>query len=196
MLAFHVRCMEATGFFWGRMNPPHKGHIRLIKKILERVDNLIIVVGASQYENTKRNPFSGYERKKMFEAYLKEEGVDIDRVMIIPLPDIEASIEKAVRYVIRNVPRFNVAFSTHELKEQRDWTKDEVDRIFAEEMKKRNIRIVKFRRTGTLSSTKIGDAIAYGNEWEHLTGKSVAEIIKGLDGINRIKDTYKQEESG
>jgi nicotinamide-nucleotide adenylyltransferase len=193
MLAFWVRCMGVTGFFWGRMNPPHKGHIELIKKILGRVDSLIIVIGASQYKNTKRNPFSGCERKKMLEAYLREEGVDIDRVRIIPLPDIEASIEKAVKYVIRNVPRFNVAFSTYEIKEQRDWTKNEVDRIFAEEMKKRNIRIVKLRRTGTLSSTRIRDAIAYGNEWEHLTGKSVAGIIKSLDGINRIRNTYKQE---
>jgi cytidyltransferase-like protein len=162
------------------MNPPHKGHMKLIK-ILGQVDNIIIVIGASQYKNTKGDPFDGYERKKMLEAYLEEEGVDTNRVRIIPLPDSEVSIEEAVRHVISNVPRSDVAFSTHEIKEQRDWTKKEVDRIFAEEMKKRNIRIVKFRITGTLSSARIRDAIAYGDKWEHLTGKSVARIIKDLE---------------
>jgi nicotinamide mononucleotide adenylyltransferase len=123
----------------------------------------------------------------MLEAHLREESVDINRVRIIPLSDIEASIEEALGYVIRNVPTFTIAFSTHEMKEQGDWIKKEVDRIFAEEMKKRNIKIVKFRRTGTSSSTKIRDAIAYDGEWEHLTGKSVAGINERLDGISRIE---------
>jgi nicotinamide mononucleotide adenylyltransferase len=48
--------MEVTGFFRAIMNSQHKGHDRLIKKILERVDNLVTVIGASQYKNTKRNP--------------------------------------------------------------------------------------------------------------------------------------------
>jgi len=55
------------GIYWGRFNPPHKGHLQLIKKILREVDNLIIVVGSAQEKNTKRNPFSGKERKKMIE---------------------------------------------------------------------------------------------------------------------------------
>jgi cytidyltransferase-like protein len=70
MPAFKAKCMEVTSFFWVRINPPHKGHMKLIKRILERVGDLVIVISASQYKNARRNPFSGYERKRMLEAYL------------------------------------------------------------------------------------------------------------------------------
>jgi nicotinamide-nucleotide adenylyltransferase len=181
--------MKTAGFFWGRLNPPHKGHIKTIKRILKQVDNLIVVIGASQYKNTKNNPFSGEERKQMLEAYLKEEELD-KNVKVIPLPDSEVSIQDDVRYVLNNTPKFDVAFSTHEIEEQLTPTKIEVEKTLEQELNKRNIKIFKFKRTGTLSSTKVREAIAYDKKWEHMTDKSVVKIIKELNGIERIKKAY------
>ncbi|MGB8781404.1 MAG: adenylyltransferase/cytidyltransferase family protein [Candidatus Bathyarchaeia archaeon] len=152
--------MKTTGFFWTRLNPPHKGHIKIIKRILKQVDNLIVVIGVSQYKNTKNNPFSGEERKQMLEAYLKEEGLD-KKVKIIPLPDSEVSIQDGVRYGLNNTPKFDVAFSTHEIEEQLTPIKIEVEKTLEQELNIRKIKIVKFKRMGTLSSTKIREAIAY-----------------------------------
>jgi nicotinamide-nucleotide adenylyltransferase len=181
--------MKTTGFFWGRLNPPHKGHIKIIGRILKQVDDLIVVIGASQYKNTKDNPFSGEERRQMLEAYLREEGL-AENVRIIPLQDSEVSIQDAVRYVLSRTPKFDVAFSTHEIEEQLTPTKIEVEKTLEQELNKRKIKIVKFKRTGTLSSTKIREAIAHDKRWEHMTGKAVAKIIKELNGIERIKKAY------
>jgi nicotinamide-nucleotide adenylyltransferase len=181
--------MKTTGFFWARLNPPHKGHIKIIKRILRQVDNLIVVIGSSQYKDTRNNPFSGEERKQMLEAYLKEEGLD-KKVEIIPLPDSEVSIQDDVRYVLNNTPKFDVAFSTHEIEEQLTPTKIEVEKTLEQELKKRKIKIVKFKRMGTLSSTKIREAITHDKKWEHMTGKSVVKIIKELNGIERIKKAH------
>ena len=58
---------KIIGCYWGRFNPVHKGHVLLIKKLLKKVDELVIAIGSSQEKNTKRNPFSGNERKQMIQ---------------------------------------------------------------------------------------------------------------------------------
>lgn len=179
-----------TGFFWARMNPPHRGHMKIIKKALERVDNLIIVIGSAERKNEKQNPFSGTERKRMLEAYLKEERVGTNRVRVFALADPDMPYDKGTRYVMDSVPKFDVIFLTHELKEQKTEIKMAMEKTIEEEAKRRKIKIIRFRRTGTISSTSIRDAIAHDKKWEHMTGKSVATIIRKLGGIERIKKTY------
>ena len=70
------------GVYWGRFNPPHYGHLRLIKKLVREVDILIVAVGSAEDKNTKRNPFSGGERAQMMRAFLREE--DVLRVKVRP----------------------------------------------------------------------------------------------------------------
>jgi len=53
-------------------------------------------------------------------------------------------------------------------------------------------KVRKIIREGEISATKIRDAIANDKRWEHLTGKSVAMLIKKIKGIKRIKDAYKK----
>ena len=179
-----------TGFFWVRMNPPHAGHMWVIRKALAQADNLIIVIGSSERKNQKQNPFSGIERKRMLEAYLKEEKINANRVRIFALPDPKMPFKAGVRHVMDSVPKFDVIFSTHELKEQKTGIKMVIEEAMDEEAKRRKIRIVRFKRTGPISATRIRDAIAHDKKWEHMTGKSVARIIRKLGGIERIKKTY------
>src|SRR3989338_4354351 len=71
------------GVYWGRFNPPHYGHLRLIKKLVREVDVLIVAIGSAEDKNTKRNPFDGRERAQMMRAFLKEEGIRRVRVVAV-----------------------------------------------------------------------------------------------------------------
>ena len=63
---------KLVGVYWGRFNPPHKGHLEMIKSLSKKVKTVIVVIGSSEFKNEKRNPFSGAERKQMLLAYIKE----------------------------------------------------------------------------------------------------------------------------
>ena len=114
----------------------------------------------------------------MLEAYLKEEAVDLSKVKIILLPD-KTDHDSAINNLFEHCPHFDVLF-TH-------------DEDFIEKIGNK-VEIVKLERTGELahiSSTKIRDAISKDEPWEKFTGKSVAELIKKFDGVDRIKKDYK-----
>ena len=162
------------GLYWGRFNPPHKGHLQLIKKILKEVDKLIIAVGSAEFKNTKRNPFNGIERKKMIEAYLKEERIDMKKVNVIAINDGK-SFSSAIKNIFKRCGNFDVLYT---------------DKKSIIELIKNKVKVKKINRTGTISSTQIRDSIANNQNWKHLTGKSVAMLIKKFKGIERIKKAY------
>jgi nicotinamide-nucleotide adenylyltransferase len=168
-----------TGCLTGRFNPPHKGHVELIKQLLKKVDKLVMGIGSSNLKNTKKNPFSGEERKQMLEAYLREENIDLNKVKIVLLPD-RTSYDSAIKNLFDHCHDFGTLF-TH-------------DQEFIKRLKgKAKVEKLDRKMTGrfsSISSTKIRDAIANDKKWEHLTGKSVAELIKKFDGIERIKTAH------
>ncbi|NON63366.1 nicotinamide-nucleotide adenylyltransferase, partial [Acidianus sp. RZ1] len=76
------------GVYPGRFQPFHLGHLSVIKWALERVDELIILVGSAQESHTLNNPFTAGERIEMIRLSLREHGIPTDRYYIIPIPDI------------------------------------------------------------------------------------------------------------
>ena len=162
------------GLYWGRFNPPHKGHLKLIKKILKEVDILIIAIGSAEFKNTKRNPFDGNEKKKMIEAYLKEGKIDTKKINVIAVPDGK-SFSSAINNVFQFCGNFDVLYT---------------DKKTIINLIEKKIKVKRIKRAGTISSTQIRDAIANDQKWEHLTGKSVAKLIKKFKGIERIKKAY------
>ena len=70
----------------GRFQPFHKGHLQAIKKILKEANEVVIVIGSSQFKNTVENPFSAEERLEMIRQALKEEM--ISRYQVFKVPDI------------------------------------------------------------------------------------------------------------
>jgi len=166
----------ATGVYWGRFNPPHKGHLSVIRKLIGNW-NLIVAIGSSEHRNEKTNPFSGAERKRMMESYLKE--LKIQGVKVVTLQDGK-SRSWAFSNLIRKC-RPDVLFLSTE--------KSEVDALA-----RRKVRVVRFPRTGHVSSTRVRDSIASGDgRWKKLTGSSVARLIVELDGTRRIKAAYRKE---
>ncbi len=159
---------------WGRFNPPHRGHLSAIKKILSEADELIIAVGSAEERDTERNPFDGEERKRMIEAYLAEEGMDASRVRVIPVPDGK-SIAGSVRNLFSLCGDFDVLYTDKES-------------IISAIGKKAAVR--RIRRSGTVSSTGVRKAIVEGRSIAGMTGKSVIALIEKFDGEKRIREAY------
>jgi cytidyltransferase-like protein len=161
------------GVYWGRFNPPHKGHLATVRR-LKRGYHLTVAIGSSEHKNERRDPFSGAERKAMFRAYLREAG--IRGVAVVALNDGK-SMAWSVSNLIRKC-KPDVLFLSDE--------KSDLVTIAA-----RMVHVVRFPRTGRVSSTRIRDLIARDDpSWKNLTGRSVTRAVERLGGIRRIQRAY------
>jgi nicotinamide-nucleotide adenylyltransferase len=163
---------KTVGVYWGRFNPPHKGHIALVKRLVKKVDLLIVAVGGAENKNTKRNPFNGDERVEMLKSYLREQHIKVEDVIAVK---DGKSLASSIDNLFEKCGRFDVLFTDHKA----------IARLVGN-----RVKVVSFERKGDISSTQIRDSIARGERWENLTGESVVSLIRRYDGIARIKRAY------
>ena len=169
------------GLFVGRFQPPHLGHLHAIKQALADCDELIVVIGSAQYSHTFENPFTTGERIEMLRLALIEEGIDLSRILIIPVPDIgEHSIW--VSKIKSFTPRFDVVYTNNPL----------VQRLFAEEGYE--VKALQLYRREEEVGTLIRRRMLEGGSWEELVPRAVAEHIERLGGVERIKQICKSDE--
>jgi len=158
--------------FIGRFQPFHNGHLKVIKYILSKFDKIVIGVGSSQYKNTSKNPFSFNERKKMIENTLKKDGISDYR--IIDIPDIH-NPPKWVDHVLSIYSDFEVVATnnsfTKKLFENKGYKAINTPIFDGEKLSGKNIR----------------EKIKNNEKWQDLVPESVLEIIKKVNGIQRIK---------
>ncbi|MEM1976387.1 MAG: nicotinamide-nucleotide adenylyltransferase, partial [Nitrososphaerota archaeon] len=162
------------GLFVGRFQPVHLGHVHAIKTALEECDELVIVVGSAQYSHTLENPFTAGERIEMIHRALKEEGIELDRVYVIPVPDVGEHAVWAAR-VKSFCPRFHVVYTNNPL----------VKRLFEEE--KYEVKPVNLYQRDLEMGTRIREMMLRGGDWERLVPRSVAEYIKSIGGVERLR---------
>ncbi|NWG10065.1 MAG: nicotinamide-nucleotide adenylyltransferase [Nitrososphaerales archaeon] len=172
--------MVKSGLFIGRFQPFHKGHLKVVKDLLDRVEELVIFIGSSQYSHTMDNPFTTGERITMVRLALNEEGIDPARYFIVPAPDVEMHSTWVSR-VLSYSPRFDVVFSNEPL----------TRRLFVESGFK--VEPIPFYKRTTLSATEIRKRMLSGENWEELVPESVAQFIKQIDGVGRIIDLSKND---
>lgn len=168
------------GLFVGRFQPPHLGHIHAVKQALRECDELIIVIGSAQYSHTFENPFTAGERVEMLRRALREKGIELSKTIIIPVPDIG---EHAlwVSKVVSLTPPFTTVYTNNPL----------VQRLFEEagyEVK----QIVLFKREKEMG-TIIRKKMLSGEKWEDLVPKSVAEYIKEIGGVERLRKVCEKD---
>ncbi len=96
----------------GRFQPFHNGHLLVIKKIFDDVDELIIVVGSSQHRDAVENPFSADERLEMIRHVLNSEG--ITKYQVYKVPDI-GDDKRYPGHLMEHVPSFDVVYSGNSL---------------------------------------------------------------------------------
>jgi Nicotinamide mononucleotide adenylyltransferase len=60
----------------------------VVKWTLQRVDELIIVIGSAQESHTLSNPFTAGERMEMIRRALEGSNIDLSLIYFVPVPDI------------------------------------------------------------------------------------------------------------
>jgi nicotinamide-nucleotide adenylyltransferase len=172
--------MVKRGMFIGRFQPPHKGHIEIIKKILQEVDEAVIGVGSAQESHTLENPFTAGERELMITRALAEEKVDLSKIHIIPIPDVNNNAIW-VSHVISLSPPFHVVYSGNPL----------VRRLFKEAgFETREPPMIKRKEYW---GTEIRDRMIKGRGWQELVPKAVTEVVGEIKGIERLRDLSKTD---
>jgi len=162
----------------GRFQPFHKGHLFMVRRILEDFDSIIIGIGSAQYSHAPRNPYASSERQNMIGRALEEE--HIHSYDIIAIEDV-GTHSKWVPHVESILPEFDVVFSNDPL----------TIRLFRE--KGYEVRELPLERREEYSGTEVRRRIASGEDWEQLVPKAVADYIKEIDGIRRIEETNELE---
>lgn len=105
--------MMVRALFVGRFQPFHKGHLYVVKRMLEENDEIIIVIGSAQESYTLRNPLTAGERIEIIRDVLRELDA-LNRAFIVPIPDINENLVWPAR-VIEYCPKFDRVYSGNEL---------------------------------------------------------------------------------
>ena len=168
--------MATRAIMVGRFQPVHKGHIEVVKQILQEVGELIIGVGSSQEGYTFENPFTADERVLMIEKALKEAKVDRSRVHVVQIPDIHDD-ERWVSHVVSLTPKFSIAYSGN------PW----VQRLFREAG--HEVRIQPPFKRKEYQGMEIRDRMLKGEKWEHLVPESVLDVMRKIKAVERIEKT-------
>jgi len=168
------------GIFVGRFQPLHRGHLGAIKNMLEKVDELVIIVGSSQYSHRLDNPFTAGERIIMIRRAMEEEGIQSSRYWIVPVPDVHVHM-LWVSQVVGYSPKFDVVYTNEPL----------TRRLFIEAGFK--VEPVPFIKRKIYSATEIRKRMLNRENWEELVPESVAQFLKEIDGVGRLRDLNKTD---
>lgn len=161
--------------FPGRFQPPHWGHVYAVMEILREVDEVVVAVGSAQFNYLLKDPFTAGERIWMLREALREGGVDLGRVVTIPIPNVENNLEWLGR-VRSYAPPFQVVYTGNPF----------VALLFREAGYE--VRQQPMYHREKYSSTRVRELMLRGDpQWEELVPRSVAEIIKAIGGVERLK---------
>jgi nicotinamide-nucleotide adenylyltransferase len=172
--------MVKRGLFVGRFQPIHRGHIQVIKDILKKVDELIIVVGSAQYSHTMDNPFTAGERITMIRKALESEKIPFNRCWVIPVPDVHIHM-MWVAEVLGYTPKFDVVFTNEPL----------TRRLFVEAGYK--VEPIPFYKREIYSATEIRQRMLKNKNWEELVPESTVQFINEIGGVERIRELAKTD---
>ncbi len=167
--------MVNRGLYVGRFQPFHLGHLGAIKEVLEEIDELAIVIGSAQYSHNPSNPFTAGERLVMIRRALEEAKVDISKVWIVPVPDVHLHM-LWVSALEGYTPKFNLVYSNEPL----------TRRLFMEAGYV--VKSIPYYNRNIYMSTIIREKMVNDKNWAELVPKSVANFIKEIDGVNRLRD--------
>ena len=170
--SYHV--LLNNGVFIGRFQPIHLGHLETIKFALTHVSELTIVIGSAQKSHELKNPFTSGERIEMIRSSIKELKLSIERVILIPVPDVDIHYLWTYNLDLL-IPKYQVVF-----------TNDPFTSILFSERGTKVIQPPLIKRT-YLSATEVRNRIVNDRDWKKLVTPSTYKIIKKIDGTKRLK---------
>jgi nicotinamide-nucleotide adenylyltransferase len=164
-----------NGLFIGRFQPFHKGHLATVKFALEKVEQLVIVVGSAQKSHEPRNPFTAGERIRMIKESLDSDGeTDVRRILIIPVPDTDVHA-LWTHQVDMLVPKYDVVFAN-----------DLFTLMLFQEKGIKALEAPLYRRD-EMKATEIRKKMIAEDIWEDLVPIPVSKVIKEINGVERVK---------
>jgi nicotinamide-nucleotide adenylyltransferase len=159
------------GFYIGRFQPYHNGHQAVLERAAASVDEIVIGVGSAQLSHELDNPFTAGERVLMITRSL----ASLDRpIYVIPIEDIQRNA-LWVSHVKSMTPPFDCVFSSNPL----------VMRLFAESG--HAVQSPDMYERQTHSGTAIRRRMLSDEPWEHLVPRAVIEVIREIDGVERLR---------
>ena len=159
------------GFYIGRFQPFHNGHLSMVERIAEDVDELVLGIGSAGDSHTAQNPFTAGERIMMITKAL----VDYDLVTYaVPIEDLERN-SVWVSHVQSMSPDFEVAYSNNPL----------VIQLFREAGVK--VRQSPMFNRDVLEGSEVRERMVEGGEWEPLVPDAIVEVVEEIGGIERMR---------
>ena len=168
------------GLMMGRFQPFHLGHLDLVKQILSECDEVVIAITSSQFNYLEKDPFTASERIEMIYQALKEDGVDLSRCFIIPIEN-QFNIATWTSYLKSILPQFDKVYSGNEY----------VSMLLADT----GIQVIKpkFLERERYNATRIRNLMIEDQNWQSFVPPIVANVIKKINGINRLKTISKSD---
>ncbi len=168
------------GLMMGRFQPFHLGHLDLVKQILSECDEVVIAITSSQFNYLEKDPFTASERIEMIYQALKEDGVDLSRCFIIPIEN-QFNIATWTSYLKSILPQFEKVYSGNEY----------VSMLLADT----GIQVIKpkFLERERYNATRIRNLMIEDQNWQSFVPPIVANVIKKINGINRLKTISKSD---
>jgi len=168
------------GLMMGRFQPFHLGHLDLVKQILSECDEVVIAITSSQFNYLEKDPFTASERIEMIYQALKEDGVDLSRCFIIPIEN-QFNIATWTSYLKSTLPQFDKVYSGNEY----------VSMLLADT----GIQVIKpkFLERERYNATRIRNLMIEDQNWQSFVPPIVANVIKKINGINRLKIISKSD---
>lgn len=174
--------MVSRGLFFGRFQPVHKGHIKVVNDILNDHDEIIFAIGMSTESHTPRNPFTAGERVEMIRLSMKDAGVPLEKVITVTIPTLEVSIA-AVHYVVMLCPKFDELYMGNV----------PIASMFQQAGYKVKIPPLYYRER--YNGTVIRNLMYNRDpEWRNLVGPSVAAYLDEINAEERIRKIYDKTE--
>ncbi len=167
------------GFFIGRFQPVHDGHLQLIEQIAGEVDELVVGIGSAGDSHSVDDPFTAGERVMMVTKSLEPLPIT---TYAVPIEDLNRNAVW-VSHVRSMTPRFDVAYSNNPL----------VVQLFAEAG-------VEVRRTDMydrdqLKGSKIRQLMLAGDDWRQYVPAAVEDVIEEIRGVERLRQVAEHDDS-
>ena len=168
------------GFYIGRYQPFHDGHRHMVEEIAAEVDELVLGIGSAGDSHTTRNPFTAGERVMMVTKAVEK----LDATTyVVPIEDLDRN-SVWVSHVQSMTPRFDVAYSNNPL----------VVRLFEEAGVE--VRQSPMFRRDVLEGTELRERMIRGREWADLVPDPVVDVIREVDGVERIRRIAETDSNG
>lgn len=134
----------------------------------------MIVVGSAQKSHEHTNPFTAGERIMMIKESLDAEKIDMTKILIIPVPDVDVHW-LWTRQVDMLVPKYDVIIAN-----------DPFTLLLFREIGVKTVEAPLVDRS-KMQATEIRNRMASDGKWQNLVPAQVAKIIKEINGVKRIK---------